>query len=754
MNESTYLSPLVRFGYRLMLHTRYIGLSRSCDSFCKSGIDQTRSIQRVYVINLDRHDYRWRRVKRELDSVYNRFGKPLTSITRRFSAVDSRYYKGPLDSTKLITTYSLADQLFVDPAPVANPDTDFRKQCVEMTRQEIAVALSHIGVWKLIAAGEHTYTFVLEDDIIFRRGFSRDLDKAWPELLYNRNPSNDFDILYLSYQEARMGATKQQVTHELFRPIRGLWHLSGYVLSKKGARKLLSLLPIHGPVDMWLNLQFKKLAVLATRKSIVEQRLDSPSSNSYSILPILSKVGVLTRVKPLTYKDPALPSPVIGTGGYGTGLTSLAMSLSMLGYRCCSDITELPLKELENLFGMKRGRVFEAYVNIGSLSPFRLIELAKLNRKVRFVITVCDNREESSSTQTVSSILDNPGDYENLIDELQQITNHILVLPINAEDKWELLCKFLQCDYPSAPYPDEKDREQRKLELIQSPKATMSRASARKLKSDSSPWIVSQKNWGGIQLSEVKDNSIDESKAVRCSTRFHRVESEIWTLRDDTFPSNLALFRPDNFSIVCGNTARLTLQKEHTSVREFTSGAIRSQQFYRYGRFEVVVRPAKVSGLITGVFLHRNSPRQEIDIEFLGNDTTKVLFNVFYNPGNEGTKLEYGYRGTPVILDLGFDSATDFHSYEIVWYQNTIRWFIDGKVVYERANWDPTPIPHLPMQLNVNLWHSRSNELAGRLESSALPAYTEVRSIDINSERVHLHSEEQLGYKILAESYI
>lgn len=733
MNEATYLAPIVRFGYRLMLHTRYIGVSRSCEAFCNSGDDQTRAIQRVYVINLDRHDYRLRRVKRELGNVYDSFGEPMTAIARRFSAVDARYYKGPLDSTELRTNYSLADQLFVDPTPLPRPENELRKQRVEMTRQEVAVALSHIGVWRLIAEGEHPYTLVLEDDVIFRRGFSRDLDRAWTELMYVRDPSDDFDILYLSYQEARMGAKKHQVTQELFRPNRGLWHLSGYVLSKKGAGKLLRLLPIQGPVDMWINLQFQKLDVLATRKSIVKQRLDSPSSNSYSILPILSKVGVLTREKPLTYTARALPSPVIASGWHGTGLTSLAMALSMLGYRCCSDVTELPLKEFQNLFGKKRGRVFEAYVNIGSLSPSRLIELARLNRNARFVITVCDNREESSSTQTATITVNNPGEFGHLIDELRRVSCHVLVLPVDAEDKWELLCKFLGCDYPSAPYPNEEDREQRKLASIRSPKTAKSRASARKLKSDSSPWIVSQKNWCGIQLNEVKDDSMDGGKTVRISERFHRVESEVWTLRDDTFPSNLALFRPNNFSIARGNIARLTLQQEYTSVREYTSGAICSQQLYQYGRFEAVVRPAKVSGLITGVFLHRNSPRQEIDIEFLGKDTTKVLVNVFYNPGYEGTKLEYGYRGTPIIIDLGFDAAADFHRYEIEWCQTTIRWRIDGKLVYERTNWDPTPIPHLPMQLNVNLWHSRSKELAGRLERSALPAHTEVSSIDINA---------------------
>lgn len=732
MNEAMYLSPIVRLWYRLMLRTRYIGVNRSCTAFCSSSDDQVRAIQRVYVINLDRHDYRWRRIKRELGNVYDISGEHMTAIARRFSAVDARYYKGPPDSTELRTNYSLADQLYVDPAALSGPENELRKQCVEMTPQEAAVALSHIGIWRLIAEGEHPYSLVLEDDVIFRRCFSRDLDRAWTELMNIRDPSTDFEILYLSYKEARMGAKKCQVSKELFRPKCGLWQLSGYVLSKKGANKLLSLLPVQGPVDLWMNLQFQKLDVFATGKSLIEQRLDSPSANSYSILPILSKVGLLTYEKPLIYRKRVLSSPVIASGRFGTGLTSLAMALSMLGYRCCSDLTELPLKEFVNLFGKKR-RVFDAYVNIGPFSPSRFIELAKLYKNAHFVITDCDDRKKSISTQpAIDSRCDSDG-FGDLISELRCISN-VLVLPVEEKDKWELLCKFLGCDYPSAPYPNDEDQGQRELVSVCYPKITKGRSPYRKLKRDLSPWIVPRKNWCGIHIKEIKDDSMDRKATVRISEQFHHVRREAWSVRDDTFPSNLALFRPNNFSITHGNIARLTLQQEHTSVREYTSGAICSQQFYQYGWFEAVVRPAKVSGLITGVFLHRNSPRQEIDIELLGKDTTKVLVNVFYNPGSEGTKLEYGYRGTPVIIDLGFDTSTDFHCYAIEWNQAAIRWYIDGKLIYERANWDPTPIPHLPMQFNVNLWYSRSIELAGKLERSALPAHTELSSIEINSQ--------------------
>jgi len=216
------------------------------------------------------------------------------------------------------------------------------------------------------------------------------------------------------------------------------------------------------------------------------------------------------------------------------------------------------------------------------------------------------------------------------------------------------------------------------------------------------------KRWQGIRVAEEAvpvDEEIDQ--------HFTGIDLEHWTLRDDTFPSNLALFTPRNVTFESDQTLRLTLRGERTPVRDFTSGAICSSRQYRYGRFVANVRPAGATGLITGIFLHRNSPRQEIDIEFLGKDTRQMLVNVFYN--------------TPASRARGWSTATeaprshrsrlrcseDFHEYAIEWTSTAIRWTVDGRLVYERLDWDPTPIPHLPMQFHFNLWHSRSRELAG-----------------------------------------
>jgi GR25 family glycosyltransferase involved in LPS biosynthesis len=255
----------------------------------------------------------------------------------RFAAVDARDYIDSPTPHEIQPFYSLEDQLFVEPNPLLT-DQIVRDQMVAMTRQEIAVALSHIAVWRLVASSEHAHTLVLEDDVYFRRSFAETVDRAWAHLRKAFRSTDAFDLLYLSYKEAKTGALKDPVTDVLFRPRRGLWHLSGYVLSKRGAAQLLELLPVRGPVDLWINLQFDKLNVYATHRSVVQQRLDSRSDNRYSILPVLSRVGVLTREKPLLFKSRKLPKPVFVFGGHDTGLTSLATALSMLGYRCCSDV--------------------------------------------------------------------------------------------------------------------------------------------------------------------------------------------------------------------------------------------------------------------------------------------------------------------------------------------------------------------------------------------------------------------------------
>jgi len=158
-------------------------------------------LRRIYVINLDRRPDRWKRVRRELDRFRDRHGERLSAIARRFSAVDSRYMEATPDPAVLIPRFTLADQLTVDPNPLLRIDDETRARTIEMTKQEVAVALSHTEVWKLIANGDVPSALVLEDDVFMTYGFARDLEATWSSLTHPGTAEPDFDLLYLAFAE-------------------------------------------------------------------------------------------------------------------------------------------------------------------------------------------------------------------------------------------------------------------------------------------------------------------------------------------------------------------------------------------------------------------------------------------------------------------------------------------------------------------------------------------------------------------------
>jgi len=619
----------------------------------------------------------------------------------------------------------------VDPHPaISSHDTNV-DQRITMTVQEVAVAGSHIAVWKRIASGEDESALVLEDDVFFRRGFAKYTNQAWCDLKDAYGSSSEFDILYLSYQEVRTRARKSDISDFVFRLYCGLWHLSGYVLTKKGAERLLSRLPVRGPVDLWINCQCETLRAFATSKSVIDQRMDSRSDNSYSVLPVLTKLGILENEKPLLLTMGDLKKPVFATGPPGAGMTSFAMALSMLGYRCCSDITDLPVTERRRLFRRSRGRVFDAYVNVGSLEG-RFDELAKCYPKAKFIVAANgDDVAVNGSSATeggASSYASCHSDTCKLIHRFKNSRERLLILRPNGSHTWKSICDFLECSQPISPYPCLIDQPQRRVSSVNVVNRRAAFPRTHRLRFDVLPWIAaSDTDWIGVP----SDGQRHPVGLIQRSAfeRLEIVDDSMWSFRDDTFPSNLALFRSTNISAAADGSRTLTLKKERSGVRNYTSGAIYSRRQFLYGRFQAEIKPANSPGMITGMFLHRNGPRQEIDMELLGKDTTKLLLNVYYNPGSEGAKFEYGYRGTPVLVDLGFDASKAYHRYRIDWFPSVIRWFVDDQLVHERFNWEPTPVPHLPMQFHVNLWPSRSIELAGRISDQKLPAISAIREI-------------------------
>ncbi|HFT5240792.1 TPA: family 16 glycosylhydrolase [Yersinia enterocolitica] len=726
----TYL-PVLRLAFRLGHGLRRILPIQTSKAFGAQQNLKDRAIEKIYVINLDREPGRWSRMKKELRRIRDGFGNDLLSLTERHAAVDARcFLQAPPKDSEVDPYYTLADQLFVEPQPRTLPTRYELEAPIRMSRAEVAVARSHIEVWRRVAQGTQGHALILEDDVWFHPSFARHLDQVWTDFKADNREHEGFDVLYISYMEATYGAPKSFVSSHMFKPVRGLWYLSGYILSKKGAEKLLRLLPCRGPVDLWINHQFRTLDVYATKRSIVRQRTDATSTNSYSILPALSTIGAINSEGAALFNARPTQFPVFAFGPTNSGQSSLAMALSMLGYRCCSDLEELPFQELKQLREGNADRVFNAYVNVGCLNSM-IGDLRRGYPKAKFIVTAPPDDAAKQTARGILACLEG---------------TDVIMLDRGDVNAWRILCEHLRCAPPLCSFPKLDDLgQQRIVKAHEQPALTHKSAIVER---DRSPWVIESDHraWSGIrvlpQALNNKDNWVDAYNGSG------RLDSLRWSARSDTFTGNLALFRPLNIEFDGVEGATIHVRQEELGVRQYSAGALTSHADYLFGRFASTFQASSVPGVITGFFLHRNSPHQEIDIEIAGNMPSRLIVNVFYNPGDEGAQFDYGYRGAPSYIELGFDASKGLHRYAIEWTPWEIRWLVDDLLIHRRVLWDPTPIPHLPMKLHFNTWPSRSSQLAGRLSSRQLPTRANVQSIRVLAYGPSVH-EQQVGFSKL-----
>lgn len=658
----------------------------------------------IMVINLERQPSRLRRTLRELNRFRTASGASLTSITTRLAAVDARDGRGVASTADVDPAYVLGDQLYVQP-------DERLEQCfgvhqpVTMTRQEVAVARSHIEAWKAVAAGNEEHTLILEDDIWFRPGARSAIDRGWMAAR-NRFPGAEGpELLYLSYLDAEGTADRRAVCRDLFRPARGLWFLSGYVLSQSAARKLLLAMPVKGPVDMWMNRRFDDLRTLALSTPAILQRRDGGSDNSYSVMPYLARAGVIDA-------DAVAPPSKVAVGPLFVwcgedAKESVAMALSMLGLRVrVFDTCEQTIgaEDVPTLLSD-----FDALVE-PQVEVDVLVKLAT-DTKLKFLL----DRSERCPLDLSSA---------------PQTTVATFSCCKTDPERWAVLCDFLGLAKPVDPYPVGTPSEWR-LFRDDRKNANRSRERAGPLVplSDDSAWaLIPAPGWPADP--DPESSALTETGILLVSPLRHD-PADFETL-EETFPGNLALF--DRQSIIHDREATTLILRaapEPKLSRPYRSGALASCASHQHGRFEADIKAASGGGLVTGFFLHRADPRQEIDFEITGDDPTSILLNVYFNPGDTGTSASYGYRGSPCRIPLGFDASSGFHRYSIEWRPDSITWAVDGRVIHRRGSWDPTPIPHLPMKVHFNLWAPRSRELAGQVEPARLPAAATFKNVRI-----------------------
>lgn len=665
------------------------------------GADQ---IGAIVVVNLDRQPKRWRRVIKELHRFRTSDGARLTSITRRLTAVDARDGRSVAATADVDPMYRIGHQLYVQPdARLA--ESFAADEPVRMTRQEVAVARSHVEAWKAVAAGADGFVLVLEDDAWFKPGAKAAIDHGWRAAFDRFASKGGPSLLYLSYADAGGTALRADAGENLFRPVRGLWLLSAYVLSREGAAKLLRAMPVVGPVDLWMNYRFAELGALALASPAIAQRHDGKSDNAYSVMPYLARAGIVDGRHGTKPPDVAGSGPLLAFTA-GAERESLAMALSMLGLRVRAfDGHEEPLDHL----GLSEAlRTFDALVD----PPLVPAALAAAIANERILVLL------EANARTPKGLVS---------DRLEPSRSAVLTRSDSNEGSWDELCGLLAIGKPIAAFPAGAPRELRVFRdgRSQSVRDHVARKRRDSWPMDDSPWVLpSSHRWRPLEnanrSTRTTVQAIVEASMTNASTSFPGLT--------ETFPGNLASFTPECL-VHSDDGVRVVIDVAEGGPRPYRSGSFASVGRFTHGRFQAEIRAAAGPGLITGFFLHRGSPRQEIDIEFAGSVPRRMLTNVFFNPGDDGAAMAFGYRGSPCWIDLGFDTTEDFHEYAIDWRPDLVTWLVDGKVLHERASWDPTPIPHLGMRVHANLWAPRSQELAGRIDERMLPASAAFRNV-------------------------
>jgi GR25 family glycosyltransferase involved in LPS biosynthesis len=239
-------------------------------------IDLDTYVQDVVVIHMIKRKDRYKKLKKESKRIKLIDGTLFDKI-RIHEAVDGKKIKKKRRKD-FEPEYTFQFWYDINPEPRWKDIKDKDKIMVMSSDPEIGISLSHMGVWKDIVKKKTPYTLILEDDFTINIGFQNKLKQA-----LNKLPS-DFDLLYLSYLPCSHGFKFDFYKNNLLKIHKGIWWLSGYILSYEGAKKLVDNFPVVGVVDLWVNHIIPSMNVYATKTLLIDQRINMKSDNVYSFI--------------------------------------------------------------------------------------------------------------------------------------------------------------------------------------------------------------------------------------------------------------------------------------------------------------------------------------------------------------------------------------------------------------------------------------------------------------------------------------
>ena len=285
------------------------------------------------------------------------------------------------------------------------------------------------------------------------------------------------------------------------------------------------MMPVVGPVDLWINHRLADLRVLALARPALLQRGDSGSDNAYSIAPYLARSGIVD----------AGPSPVApARTGRGIVLAwnapgardALGMALSTLGYRVRTFHDDGPNPSVARLFEPEV--TFDAWVD-AKLDEKAIDELLRRRSDVKFVFGVSGQADGASETS-----------WEKLRRALPAGRTAVVLIDAPAGNPWEPLTRLLELPIPPHAFPRGVAH---KIGLFRADHADGAPGYEHPSdKIDESPWIIPP-TARRMPQSAASTRQDAASFAPRLDIDLSSTPTGVTALTE-TFPGNMATFKP------------------------------------------------------------------------------------------------------------------------------------------------------------------------------------------------------------------
>lgn len=211
---------------------------------------------------------------------------------------------------------------------------------------------------------------------------------------------------------------------------------------------------------------------------------------------------------------------------------------------------------------------------------------------------------------------------------------------------------------------------------------------------------------------------------------FDTLDTSRWTLMTHSWPGNLALFSEESATVEDGhlNVTLLEAPEGTTSdggEKSFLGAEVRSVDTLTYGRVRARVRFASGSAVVSSlVTIYTPWPADnwnELDVEILGQDPSRVQFNAMVYTGKlPATTTPVSPTQDPLLVDIGFDTSADFHEYMIEWTPDGAWFWVDD--VLQRTWTKNIELMNLPQNVLLTIWASDSVAWAGPVTNETVGA--------------------------------